>query len=93
MTIEACIKAMAGVVGPLAIVASTKMYRKAVFFLKAERAVHLALEKGLTVGGTFLAVDPLEATAHKIVISNVPPFLPMDSSSPTSIYWGRSGPG
>ena len=45
------------------------------FFLKAEQAVHLALETGLTVDGTFLAVDPLEA--HKIVLSNVPPFLPV----------------
>ena len=78
MSIEACAKAMAGVVGPSAIVAASKMYGRAVFFLKAERAVHLALEKGLTVGGTFLAVDPLEATAHKIVISNVPPFLPVE---------------
>ncbi|GCB74799.1 hypothetical protein scyTo_0003891 [Scyliorhinus torazame] len=33
------------------------MYEKVVFFLKAERAVHLALEEGLAVGGTNLAVD------------------------------------
>jgi len=75
MSIEAWVRAMTGVVGPSAIVASSKMYGKAVFFLMAERAVHLALEKGLTVGGTFLAVDPLEATAHRILLSNVRPYV------------------
>jgi len=78
MTIEACVRAMAGVVGPSAIVAASKMYGKAVFFLKAERAVHLALEKGLTVGGTFLVVNPLEATAHQIMLSNVPSYIPAE---------------
>jgi len=78
MTIEACVRAMAEVVGPSAIVAASKMYGKSVFFLKTERAVHLALEKGLTVSGTFLAVDPLEATAHRIMISNVPPYIPAE---------------
>jgi len=78
MSIEACVRSMAGVVGPSVIVAASKMYGKAVFFLKAERAVHLALETGITVGGTFLAVDPVEATAHRIVISNVPPYVPSE---------------
>jgi len=82
MSIEACVRAMAGVVGPSAIVAASKMYGKAVFFLKAERAVHLALEKGLTVSVTFLAVDPLEATAHRILLSNVPPYVPAELLRP-----------
>jgi len=54
------------------------MYGKAVFFLRAERAVHLALDRGLTVGGTFLAVDPLEATALRILLSNVLPYVPAE---------------
>jgi len=78
MSIEACVRAMAGVVGPSAIVAASKMYGKAVFFLRSERAIHLALDKGLTVGGTFLAVDPLEATADRVILSNVPPYIPSE---------------
>jgi len=75
MSIEACVRAMAGVVSPSVIAAASKMYGKAVFFLKAERAVHLALEKGLTVDGTFLAVDPVAANAHRVMLSNVPPYI------------------
>eukprot|EP00061_Rhincodon_typus_P004756 g23357.t1 len=42
MTIEACSKATAG------IVAATKMYGKAIFFLWSDQAEHLAMEKGLS---------------------------------------------
>eukprot|EP00061_Rhincodon_typus_P016410 g44608.t1 len=50
ITFEACSKAMASMVGPLAIVAAAKMYGKVIFFLKTEQVVHLAMEKGHTVG-------------------------------------------
>eukprot|EP00061_Rhincodon_typus_P004693 g23202.t1 len=66
---------MASVVGLLAIVTSAKTYGKAIFFLLSEQAVHLAVEKGLTVGGTYLPVNPLEVIAQKIMISNIPPFI------------------
>ncbi|GCB67941.1 hypothetical protein scyTo_0005228 [Scyliorhinus torazame] len=69
---------MAEVVGPSAIVAASKVNGKAAFFLRAERVVHLALEKGLMVGGIYLAVDPLEATAERVILSHVPHFIPTE---------------
>eukprot|EP00061_Rhincodon_typus_P018362 g47511.t1 len=50
VTIEACAVALARVVIDPTIVAASRMYGKAVFLLKTEQAMHLSLEKGLTVG-------------------------------------------
>eukprot|EP00061_Rhincodon_typus_P015095 g42583.t1 len=51
------------------------MYGKAVFFLKTEQAVHLTLEKGLTVSWVFLAVDPLDVVSQMVIVLNIPPFV------------------
>ncbi|KAG6930055.1 hypothetical protein G0U57_004354, partial [Chelydra serpentina] len=47
--IETYVRALARVVGPMAIVAASKMYGKAVFFLASEAAAQEAVEKGLAV--------------------------------------------
>ncbi|MGH0114783.1 UNVERIFIED_CONTAM: hypothetical protein FKN15_049657 [Acipenser sinensis] len=82
LSIEAMVKAMAKVVGPSTIVAASKMYGKAVFFLKSEAATHTAIERGLAVGGMYVPIEPLEGLGSRVVLSNVPPFLKDDLLKP-----------
>ncbi|CAM4675717.1 unnamed protein product [Lepidochelys olivacea] len=74
--VEAYVQALAKVVGPMAIVAASKMYGKVVFFLASETAAQEAVEKGLVVGGVFLPLEPLEDLGVRFVLTSVPPFLP-----------------
>ncbi|MGH0141679.1 UNVERIFIED_CONTAM: hypothetical protein FKN15_045041 [Acipenser sinensis] len=66
---------MAKAVGPSAIVAASKMYGKAVFFLKSEAAANTAIERGLSVGGMFVPIEPLAGLGSRVILSNVPPFI------------------
>ncbi|MGH0131506.1 UNVERIFIED_CONTAM: hypothetical protein FKN15_060135 [Acipenser sinensis] len=75
LSIEGFVKAMAKAVGPSAIVAASKMYGKAVFFLKSEAAANTAIERGLSMGGMFVPIEPLEGLGSRIILSNVPPFI------------------
>ncbi|CAM4687987.1 unnamed protein product [Lepidochelys olivacea] len=74
--VEAYVQALAKVVGPMAIVAASKMYGKVVLFLASETAAQEAVEKGLVVGGVFLPLEPLEDLGVRFVLTSVPPFLP-----------------
>ncbi|CAM5096926.1 unnamed protein product, partial [Natator depressus] len=74
--VEAYVQALAKVVGPMAIVAASKMYGKVVFFLASETAAQEAVEKGLVVGGVFIPREPLEDLGIRLVLTSVPPFLP-----------------
>ncbi|CAM5085620.1 unnamed protein product [Eretmochelys imbricata] len=49
--VETYVRALARVVGPLAIVAASKMYGKVIFFLASEAAAQEAVERGLAVQG------------------------------------------
>uniref|UniRef100_H3AD24 CCHC-type domain-containing protein n=1 Tax=Latimeria chalumnae TaxID=7897 RepID=H3AD24_LATCH len=76
LTIEAYVRAMAKVVRPSCVVAASKIYSKAVFFLKSEAATHKAVEQGgISVGGTYVPVEPIPGLGTKVVLSNEPPFL------------------
>ncbi|KAG6930725.1 hypothetical protein G0U57_003019, partial [Chelydra serpentina] len=48
--VETYVRALARVVGPTAVVAASKMFGKAVFFLASEAAAQEAVERGLAVG-------------------------------------------
>uniref|UniRef100_H2ZYQ5 CCHC-type domain-containing protein n=1 Tax=Latimeria chalumnae TaxID=7897 RepID=H2ZYQ5_LATCH len=50
-------------------------YGKAVFFLKSEAATHRVVKQGISIGGTYVPVEPLTGLGTKVVLSNVPPFL------------------
>eukprot|EP00061_Rhincodon_typus_P013059 g39194.t1 len=81
MRIEAVQQPWQGVVGDPIIVATSKMYEKAVFFLKTERVVHLTLEKGLTLGGpldtrhwkqwqVFICLAPEDVTEGTLMVEH-----------------------
>ncbi|CAM4549069.1 unnamed protein product [Lepidochelys kempii] len=79
----------AGVVGPTAIVAASKMYGKVVFFLASEAAAQEAVEKGLAVGGVFVPLEPLEDLGIRLVLTSVPPFLPNAALLPALFTLGK----
>ena len=66
---------MANVVGSSAIVAASKMYTRAVFFLKSEAATNIVIEEGIVIGGLFVQVKPLLSLGTRIVLYNIPPIV------------------
>ncbi|CAM5127743.1 unnamed protein product [Eretmochelys imbricata] len=87
--VETYVRAMARVVGPMAIVAASKMYGKVVFFLASEAAAQEAVEKGLAVGGVFVPLEPLDDLGVRLVLTSVPPFLPNAALLPALSTLGK----
>ncbi|XP_065262702.1 nascent polypeptide-associated complex subunit alpha, muscle-specific form-like [Emys orbicularis] len=87
--IETYVRALARVVGPTAIVAASKMYGKAVFFLASVAAAQEAVEKGLAVGGVFVPLEPLEDLGVRVVLTSVPPYLPNAALLPALSAMGK----
>ncbi|CAM5171809.1 unnamed protein product, partial [Eretmochelys imbricata] len=87
--VETYVQALAKVVGPTAIVAASKMYGKVVFFLASEDAAQEAVERGLTVGGVFVPLEPLEDLGVRLVLTSVPPFLPNAALLPALSTLGK----
>ncbi|CAM4475689.1 unnamed protein product, partial [Lepidochelys olivacea] len=87
--VETYVQALAKVVGPTAIVAASKMYGKVVFFLASEDATQEAVERGLTVGGVFVPLEPLEDLGVRLVLTSVPPFLPNAALLPALSTLGK----
>ncbi|CAM4573988.1 unnamed protein product [Lepidochelys kempii] len=88
--VETYVRALARVVGPMAIVAASKMYGKVVFFLASEAAAQEAVEKGLAVGGgVFVPLELLEDLGVRLVLTSVPPFLPNAALLPTLSTLGK----
>ncbi|CAM4667849.1 unnamed protein product [Lepidochelys kempii] len=87
--VETYVQALAKVVGPTAIVAASKMYGKVVLFLASEDAAQKAVERGLTVGGVFVPLEPLEDLGVRLVLTSVPPFLPNAALLPALSTLGK----
>ena len=73
--LEEYVKAMANVVGQSTTVAASKMYGRAVFFLKSEAEANKAIQKGIVEGGLFVQVEPLSSLGTWVTLSNIPPFM------------------
>ncbi|CAM4504551.1 unnamed protein product [Lepidochelys kempii] len=65
------------------------MYGKVVFFLASEDAAQEAVERGLTVGGVFVPLEPLEDLGVRLVLTSVPPFLPNAALLPALSTLGK----
>ncbi|CAM4459955.1 unnamed protein product [Lepidochelys kempii] len=65
------------------------MYGKVVFFLASEDAAQEAVERGLTVGGVFIPLEPLEDLGVRLVLTSVPPFLPNAALLPALSTLGK----
>ncbi len=57
---------------------ASRMNKAVVVFLKEENLVNRLVSSGISVSGLFVAVSPLANPTRKVIISNVPPFIPDD---------------
>lgn len=63
-------------VGHENIVSASRMNKAVVIFLKEENLVHVLIESGISVSGSFVPVQPLVSITTKVMVSNVPTFIP-----------------
>lgn len=76
--VEECSLAVAELVGPENIASASRMNRAVVIFIKSVDLANALVLSGIVIKDTFHTVMPLNLPSKKIVISNVPPFLPDD---------------
>lgn len=77
-SLEQCVLALGNVVGCERIVSASRMNGAIVAFLCDISLVAKAVEKGIVVNDTFVAVTPLSVPSRRVILSNVPPFLKND---------------
>ncbi len=65
-------------VGNENISSASRMNKAVVVFLKEENLANRLVSSGISVSGLFVAVSPLVNPTRKVIISNVPPFIPDD---------------
>ena len=76
VAIEAYVKAAASLVKPENIIAASRANGSVIVFLDSLPSVEEVCMYGLTVGDSFVNVQPLVKPATKVVLSGVPPFIP-----------------
>lgn len=81
---------MGEIVGHGKIVLSSRLNKAVVVFLYEEKLVNRLVESGIVVENTLLSVAPIRATATKVVISSVPPFISNDDITRELSRFGRS---
>lgn len=76
ISVEDVLETIAAEVGSGNIVSASRMNRAVVFFLKEIVMVDSLVQAGITVKDQFLSVLPLSNPSKKVILSNVPPFIP-----------------
>jgi hypothetical protein len=76
VSIEGYVLAVAEIVGPANIVAASRAYSGVIVFFKHMDSVEQIVSEGISIGGNFVSVSSLDRTATKVVLSNVPPYIP-----------------
>lgn len=76
VTVEDVLLDVAEKVGHENIISASRMNKAVVVFLKEEQMVNRLVESGIVVSGAFVIVQPLVSPTVKVIISNVPPFIP-----------------
>lgn len=76
--VEECSLAIGEIVGHGNIAAASRMNKAIVIFFNSVAAANTAVQNGVVLNGTLHQVLPLSLPSKKVVISNVPPFLPND---------------
>lgn len=71
------------------IVSASRMNKAVVVFLKEELFVSQLIESGVTISGSFCPVLPLVALTSKVIISNVPPFIPDEAIERELVRFGK----
>ncbi len=80
-------------VGHENIISASRMNKAVVVFLKEELLVNRLVESGIVVSGAFVIVQPLISPTVKVVISNVPPFIPDEDIQRELVRYGKFASG
>ncbi len=80
-------------VGHENIVSASRMNKAVVVFLKEEQLVNRLVESGIVVSGAFVIVQPLVSPTVRVIISNVPPFIPDEDIQRELLRYGKFASG
>lgn len=93
ITVEDVLLDVAERVGHENIISASRMNKAVVVFLKEELLVNRLVESGIVVSGAFIIVQPLMSPTVKVVISNVPPFIPDEDIQRELLRYGKFASG
>ncbi len=93
ITVEDVLLDVAERVGHENIISASRMNKAVVVFLKEELLVNRLVESGIVVSGAFVIVQPLISPTVKVVISNVPPFIPDEDIQRELVRYGKFASG
>lgn len=93
ITVEDVLLDVAERVGHENIISASRMNKAVVVFLKEELLVNRLVESGIVVSGAFVIVQPLISPTVKVVISNVPPFIPDEDIQRELLRYGKFASG
>lgn len=68
---------------------ASRMNKAVVVFLKEENLVNRLVSSGISVSGVFVTISPLVNPTQKVIISNVPPFIPDDEIERALLWYGK----
>ncbi|XP_078460305.1 uncharacterized protein LOC144724791 [Lampetra planeri] len=74
--IEVYVDALRAIVPGGSIRYASKVSGRVVFFMESEKVANAAMEKGLTVGDWHLTLEPMSSPSVRVIVSNVPPYIP-----------------
>lgn len=89
VSVESYVEAIAREVGDSQIVAASRMNHSVVVFLKTIGNVESVSASGVSIGHRFVSVEPFVRPATKLILSNVPPFLPSIYITNSLAQYGR----
>ncbi|KAI2646057.1 Transposon TX1 uncharacterized 82 kDa protein [Labeo rohita] len=89
VTVESVLLAVGEQIGCENISSASRMNKAVVVFLKEEQLVAQLIESGVVINGSFCPILPLATLTSKVIISNVPPFIPDEVIERELIRFGR----
>lgn len=89
VSVEDCLIAVSNAVGAQNILSASRMNKAVVIFLRQTSMVNDLVEHGLSVKDVFVPVLPLSNPSKKVVLSNVPPFIPNDTLERMLVRYGK----
>lgn len=78
VSVEHCLVAIGNEIGAQNILSASRMNKALVVFLKELTMVDHLVECGVSVRDNFIPVLPLSNLSKKVILSNVPSFIPND---------------
>ncbi|KAK3572271.1 hypothetical protein QTP86_029688 [Hemibagrus guttatus] len=88
-SVEDCCLAVGNVVGHENIVSASRMNSAIVVFLNDVEKVRKLTQNGIVVNNETILVSPLSSPAKKVMLSNVPPFIPDEAIGKELSRYGR----